>query len=551
MFCRRASCFLLVLLVAGSAWAAPTLRVRARTRLVLDSLQRSPSGVVVLVGLVDALTGEGLPGRAVAISADGAAGFYRYAEPTDGAGRVEFRVPLNAGEYDLRIAAGSDADHAPPDALTHHLDLGRRLRCLTAQVPPSLPVDATALSIQITATDCDLVRGFAPPTDSLFRVDADGQEVASGRLSSGRATVEIPRHRLGPPGRKVEVRVVLPPDPRFAESSTSTEVAIPVAASLELTAAEPRDDGYVVRGRLAFDPVGVQSGTVSLFEAGDSEASHPAIARLAVPGPGSFEFPRVELAAGSHELHALFAPHSSLLVGATSAGLPLVVRPPVPTGWLLPPLIALGLGALSALLSRRNKLAAAARAWTTARRRDRSSDPGRADQVGLGLELVVRDAVRRTPLPRVEVRSEAGVHLTDAQGRVHFEAAPSFVECSPPGYRLRRLELGGQRPGSLVLDLISVRELAYGEFLAAAQRLGRGLSVDGERASPRQILEQLAHKAILLDPLPQLVDELERLYFGASAPPGAALEALAARLAAVAPASPSATPLDPRQPRSL
>ncbi len=549
MFFRRASCFLLLVLLAGSAWAAPTLRVRARTRLVLDSIERTPSGVIVLVSFVDALTGEGLASPAVAISVDGAAGFYRYAVPTDGAGRVAFRVPLNAGEYDLRIAAGSDADHAPPDALTHHLDLGRRLRCLSAQVPPTLPVEAAALSIQISATDCDLVRGLAPPTDSLFRVEADGQEVASGQLSGGRTTVEIPRHRLGAAGRKVEVRVTLPPDPRFAESTTSTEVAIPAAASIELDAAEPRGDGHLVRGRLTFEPLDVQSGTVSLFEEGDSEASRPAIAQLAVPGPGPFALSRVELAPGAHQLHALFVPHSSLLVGATSSALSLVVRPPVPTGWLVPPLVALGLGALASLLSRRSRLARSARASSSTQSSGGSSRAGGAGQAGL--ELVVRDAVRRTPLPRIEVRTDSGSHVTDAQGRLHVEPAPTFVECSPPGYRARRLELGAQRPGSIVLDLVSVRELAYGEFLAAAHRLGRGLSVDGERASPRQILEQLAHKAILLEPLPQLVDELERLYFGAAAPDGAALEALAARLAAVAAASPGATPLDPRQPRSL
>ena len=68
-------------------------------------------------------------------------------------------------------------------------------------MPPLLAPEATALSIAITATDCELMPGYSPPADVKYRIDVEGIGVAEGELVGGRATVELPGYQLGAVGR--------------------------------------------------------------------------------------------------------------------------------------------------------------------------------------------------------------------------------------------------------------------------------------------------------------------------------------------------------------
>lgn len=514
--------------------AAPVLHVRARSRLLLESISRTPSGARIAVRLVDALSGEALGRRTVAISIDGAngaTGFYRYAEPTDWSGRVEFRAPLLAGQYELRIASGSDADHAAPDPVTHALDLGRRQPCLAISVPPSLAPEATTLSIAITATDCELMPGFSPPADVRYRVDVDGVGVAEGELSGGRATVELPGYRLGAVGREVEVKVTLPADARYAERSQSAQVALLASSQISLDEATRGDGGYRVSGRLRFAEVAVGSGALELYE---EDAADRPIARQAATGSGPFVLERVPLAEGAHRLRVRFVPHSALLVGSFSAPLTVVVRVTPPLGWLWPPALALCVGALLPMLRRSKSRVPGPRPP----RRPAIPSPAATS----GMRLLVRVAGRLTPLA-VAVETDAGVVHTGADGMVEIDPRSTYVACAPPGYLPRRLELAARPSGVLVLDLVSRREQAYAAFLGAAHRLGRGVALDGERATPRQVLEAVSHKTLVAEPLPALAIDLERLYFGsADAPIDEALANLTARCDAVAP--PRAAPPD-------
>src|SRR5215813_5799062 len=60
----------LLLLLTVPAVAAPVIEVRARTRLTIETVTRTGSGVHVRGGLSDAVTGDGISGRYVQVQAD-------------------------------------------------------------------------------------------------------------------------------------------------------------------------------------------------------------------------------------------------------------------------------------------------------------------------------------------------------------------------------------------------------------------------------------------------------------------------------------------------
>lgn len=553
-FSWRIVCLAAALSGASPSHAAPSLRIRARTRLVLDTIARAPDGVRIAVRLLDTSTGETLGHRPVAISIEGPAGFYRYAEATDWNGRVEFRAPLHAGHYDLRLAAGSDADHAAPDPLQQTLDLGRRQPCIELAAPTALNPDATTMTLGIVATDCELMAGQRPPAEVDFRVDIDGQAVASGHTTGGRSQVELPSHRLGARGRQIEVGVTFAGDDRYAERTVTTKVALLGMPALVLGRAKESHGGrYTIDGELRFEEPIAGGGTIDLVEESDDDATgerRAPLARLAVAERQAFVLGDVMLAVGVHRVRARFVPHSALLLPVTSDAISIVVRPAPPLTWLWPPLAALGVSLLVPLVMRRR-----ARAPTPDSPRPRPPAPARPRDDD-SVHVLVRDALRLRPLVGVVVAGSNGTSTTDAEGVARLDPQTTFASCALPGFLPRRIELSTKLAGVLVLDLVSRRELAYREFLAAAARVGRGVPIDGERATPREILERLQHKAILLAPLPELTAVLEALYFGRdydhTPESDAALEVLAQRLGAIAGTAtpPPHTPAPPPRPRS-
>src|SRR5262249_39953764 len=93
---RRA---VIVCLLAGAAFAAPTVTVSAKTRLTIDEVARGGAGVHVRGALLDAGTGEGIAGRTVEIRTDAV----RALATTAVSGRYDAVLALPAGEH--RIAA--------------------------------------------------------------------------------------------------------------------------------------------------------------------------------------------------------------------------------------------------------------------------------------------------------------------------------------------------------------------------------------------------------------------------------------------------------------
>lgn len=118
----RAVALLIVSLWSVGASAAPTIDVRARTRLAIESVTRTGQGVHIHGSLTDALSSEGIAGRPITIGSEqgrthattGAGGrFDAYLDLGEGPHRLEARFADDAVYGEAVAAQTFDVDRAP------------------------------------------------------------------------------------------------------------------------------------------------------------------------------------------------------------------------------------------------------------------------------------------------------------------------------------------------------------------------------------------------------------------------------------------------------
>ena len=100
---RRWIVVLLVTAVGAPAAAAPTIDVRARTRVSVDAVVRTGAGVHIRGTLADATTGEGVVGRHVLLEIDG--GQRQVTTVAGPGGRFDATVDVPAGRTRSRRAS--------------------------------------------------------------------------------------------------------------------------------------------------------------------------------------------------------------------------------------------------------------------------------------------------------------------------------------------------------------------------------------------------------------------------------------------------------------
>lgn len=230
----RSLLVLWVAVLAGAAQAAPIVDVRARTRITVDSVERTGSGVHVRGLLVDAGTGEGVGGRDVIIDVTTGGDALSHPVTTGRSGRYDLYLELEAGRHLVAARFAGDEIYGEAGFEARAFDVDRAQLALEVKVPPALDASVETVEVIITATSSE---GPEQVHVSVRAGDATGPsalgaavELTTGEDGSGR--IEIPRDRLGRPGDK---RIVAHADggdtfnPVEAEASfllfTSTQIA--------------------------------------------------------------------------------------------------------------------------------------------------------------------------------------------------------------------------------------------------------------------------------------------------------------------------------------
>lgn len=532
----------LVAAVPAAAVSAPTIEVRARSRLELKSAERTSRGDLEIVGrLLDAGTGVGLAGQEVTVLVHG---------------RTERGTTDETGEFSVTVGGMSiptahivfefeGASRADPSKLeSPNVELRKRAVSLSLSLAPT----ATGFDLTISATSAG-ARVDVPVMLAAGPTDVDPTPLGSALTGT---TTPITRAQLGGAGRG---RVVVTFEgnndlaPARAEVSTESKAKSVIKAALTDATVAFEDDVVVAGTVTGDDGAALARAPVSLFT-GDRRLS-----QTIADDQGRFRL-RVEaqiLRAGQHPLQVAVDPSSPWIEPSRSQPMVVVIAPaePVPVAFTvaafaITALVAAGFFWLRARRTPPRKIVAPEEAadapapvvtggLTVGR-------PSIADTIRRahdhGLAGVVRDAVRHRGLQgaTLRLRHASGEQLLAAGPTGEFEIdglAPGVwqVKVSGSGHVAERFELSLPHHGELramKVDLIPVREQVFALYRKVAEPLLPEPRLWGVW-SPRQIFQHVR----ALRPRPELAELtafVEETYFSARVTEEAALEHARARV---------------------
>jgi hypothetical protein len=183
---------------ASSIWAAPTIDVRARTRIVIDDIARTHAGVHVRGTLLDASTGAGVAAHDVLVRGEDR----ELRVTTNASGRFDAVVALSQGSHELGVSFTGDTIYDASASDSRRVDVGKAPLTLALHGPPEL--DTTAKDIEISV-EAAAPGGPESVPVTLRAGDATGELRQVGRLTTGAdgiGKLVIARDKLGKPGEK-------------------------------------------------------------------------------------------------------------------------------------------------------------------------------------------------------------------------------------------------------------------------------------------------------------------------------------------------------------
>lgn len=455
---------------AASAQHAPTLHVRANTRLELHA-QPSANSVRIDGVLLDDLD-EALEGRNILLTLETVADSGSQPESssrtlrTDRAGRFVQALTRGSGRYTLHASFAGDSAYEP-SIFSQTFDVTRADVQLQFALPPGhvVSLDEATSAFEVRATSPAGAAGLALELrDDTGKVLAKGvsdeQGVWRGTLSNS---------ELGPPGT-AEWIALSAQDAERAAGRARLSILRQRATVLKLTAAsyDERHEVVLVQGALSTKVAPVQRAAIGLFLDGDHAQTVLTNERgefqYALPLPRRSE-PFVRHAS------ARFDPDSPALVASRSEERTVTIPArPGPSFWwvLIPTLLSL---AFSFLFIRRNT-------WLGSRA------PAPTHLPGVQLGTSRRRAPTQSTLDGVVEDADTAARLVDATLRVarsdgaamvaRVSADGSFaiaalapgayrIEARAPGYALEATEVriphAGEGSG-LRVRLPSLRTLA-------------------------------------------------------------------------------------------
>ncbi len=539
---------LLLLALAGAAHAAPLVDVRARTRITVESVERTGSGVHVRGQLIDAGTGEGVAARDVIVDVATGGSSASHPVTTGRSGGFDlYLAELEAGRHQVAARFAGDEIYGTAEFDARAFDVDRAQLVLSVNVPQAIDATVPVVEATITASSGEgpervhvtLRAGDASGPGALRAVgdvttDADGV----GRL-------EIPREKLGRPGEK---RVMARADGGEIFNPIEAQATFLLYTSTQLSdlqlpdATVPYERDLRVGGKL-LDAEGkpVVGALVALDHAGtpaaetvtDTKGRFSLRAAASRYGPGPATFTVV---------------HASTIGwrrGTRSSPIVVEIARPRP----VPPWVSVAASAVTAAavlayaLLRTRPWQRLLEAWRARRRRpesDRAAEgSGRPEEAAPapGLKLArpslisslrraadhgfsgrVSDLVRGVPLPgaRLSLLLDGHEHLVllaDEHGHFETELPPGMwrVVVSAHGYVTETVSAPVPHRGELRgarIDLLPVRERVFALYREVAAQLLPRADLWGVW-TPREIFDHVRARqpAGALGRLTDLVEE--------------------------------------------
>jgi Carboxypeptidase regulatory-like domain len=548
------TCFAIaVLALSADASAAPTVTIRARTKVTIDGVARTGSEVQVRGTVVDAATGEPVSNKDVEVSA----GDHIARGTTRLDGTFFAHLPLEEGEYEFIARFRADELQAGAEVKqTSTVGKGR----LMLRIDLAAEVEATEEAVPITLAAESEGNPAAVTLEVLVADGATGEARGVARLETaldGRAVLKIPQAKLGGPGEK-RVIVRFPGNRIFNPAEAEAHLLVVTDTTLRDLDTPERalsyDGELRVTGRLVDGEGNAVPGALITLELKGVRADE---AEADSDGSFRFSIPAAKLGVGPA---SLALEHVSRVAWRRGFRLParvvFVLEPrPIPIAYPIGAFAATVLGLLSfgvwrmrPFLRWKKQPAAPATADGVAEapaplvpglkigRAGLMSSLRRAHD--LGISGTVRDCVRQQPVPwAVLVAGELTAHA-DENGEFTLEELPAgsvTLTVRAPGYVTFSLPLSLPHRGelrSVHIDLVPVRELVFTRYREIAAPLLPDLALWG-KWTPREILAHVREKQPA-GALGALTDLVEDAYFSVRAPSEEVLPAVDEAVASAA-----------------
>lgn len=536
---------------SGTAEAAPVVKVRSRTKIVMNPVRRVAGGIEVSGRVVDVFSGEPVPVVRVRINMGG----FTNTVTTDPGGNFTTQFRLGDGKYDISVAYGGDEYYTDADLDLGNVDVSKQSLTLTVTAGE---VVYSKNNLEVTIRAATESGGVSVPIevyagqserdlDHIDRVTTD---------KDGDAIYILPREMLGEPGRKhVEIRflgdIAFNPAKANAELLLTTETFITFASDSQTIAYEGsmKGSGRVMdnEGRgVAEQPVVLVVGSRRVGQTLTDDEG-----RYVVRAPGR------AIGAGRFNVQAVFEPSKPWFRKSRSELVKVEVGEPqpVPVTYTLAAFGATAL-AMIAFLGLRSKPWEKwlARLKKRAPKEDSTQDAEGEEprEVAHGLQLarpslvsslrraheidftgVVRDATRARPLAGAYIKlTHPDVELhedhTDTRGRFAFNGlAPGDwrVLVRAHGYVSERFSITIPHKGELRgahVDLLAVRERIFNMYREVAQPILPARDLWGVW-TPRQVFDHVRSEQPA-SALSTLTDFVEEAYFSQRTPVESILE---------------------------
>ncbi|MBI4508215.1 MAG: carboxypeptidase regulatory-like domain-containing protein [Deltaproteobacteria bacterium] len=543
--------------------AGPVVLVKGRPRLVIEEVRPTGRGATVVGRLVEAHSGEGIPGTSVEV----AVGWARKDAVTGEGGAFAAEFPLATGLYEVTARfLGSDVLD-PATAEKTRVDIGKAAMALLLQMPSSVPANIPEIEVALEAR-VDDQRVSVPVQLEISDPRGDGRKASAVRTDDKAPTqVRIPRSMLGAPGEKRLIARFLG-NVQWNEALTETTFLLETATSIEdlalPTTFMAHESALVAKGRLVdADGQPLPRMPVSMIAQGRR------VAESTTEPDGQFRLKVAAAELGPGDI-SVIVEHPSPLpwrrgTRTTSKVVRIMPPRPIPIAHTLMAFGAAAAGLLSLvawrtqpwkpLLERLAQLrhAPPPRKGSQAPEKPASSHPGArfakpsllmtlkraADHVVSGW---ARDAATLEPLmacgltlispsaaPVVVVTGETGEFETPP-----LTAGPWRVEACCHGFVTERFEVSIPHRGELRgmrIDLIPVRERAFAMYRGVAARLLPSPDLWGVW-TPREICRH-ARGQLPGGPLRDLTDLVEETYYSSRIPDESILLTVKAQVDAV------------------
>lgn len=521
--------------MSPAAHSAPTIDIRARTQLQLESVKLRDRGVAEVSGqLLDHLTGDGLAGETVYITINGET--VSASTQPDGSFRALIDVPIGPTKVELAFRGGALLDPAKHETVT---DPSREQVQLSILVDPEDVVEGSdenrrVVGVKLTVNALDKAK-LPVRIEVGNATDVALEELRT--IETGTIFTLLRKDAGGPGSKRVRATFAGDATRQAATTEVTLELKGGTRTSMAVSTTElAYEDDLVVSGTVTDDDGAAMSRVAVTLVSGDRR-----LAQGATNDKGAYRFEVEGEIIGQGQFAVQVQSDIGIAYLKPSRSEPAIIRvaapQPVPVSYTIAAFIATGLAAGGFFLAR-------SKPWNKLRRSKQAADipanegPAEIMDGGLvtnkpsvistlrrpqddGFSGVVRDTVRSRPVPEAVVTLTLG----DIERSVRTAADGSFTieklgvgewraDVAAPGHVTERFGVSIPHRGELRgvrVDLVPVRERVFQLYRHAAEPVLPEPRLWGIW-SPRQIVDHVKSKA-RSPAMSELTDFIEEVYF--------------------------------------